>query len=136
MKFFNWLLSLWSDSPPNSAKKNRTSAPKILQSFEVVKAPPPNSEIPFGKFLVVMPLKEPKWALFKCPCGCDHVITLSLSKMRNPHWKVTRNRDNYPTLYPSVRQLNGCLSHFWVKNGEVYWCPDTGKKFVPTSSWD
>lgn len=129
MSFWKWLKELWQ-SPPITEQQKPTplSSPRVFGSCEIVKSPPPNGDIPYGKMFVVKPGQEPKWALFKCPCKCGHVITLSLASGRSPRWTV-RLEEGFPTLYPSVRQLNGCLSHFWVKRGRVQWCDDTGKPY-------
>lgn len=129
MSIWNWFLSLFETSPREGQPKHHPLSPRLFHYCEVVKSPPPNDTIPHGKFIVVTPSKEPKWALFKCPCGCGHVITLSLTTRRTPQWQVRLEEGIYPTLYPSVRQLNGCLSHFWVKSGRIHWCHDSGRPY-------
>ncbi|MGY2909220.1 DUF6527 family protein [Bradyrhizobium sp. URHC0002] len=62
-----------------------------------------------------------KWACFKCPCGCGQKIALSLQKERRPSWSVVVDWLQRPTISPSVNQLAGCLSHFWIKRGDVEW---------------
>lgn len=130
MSFWKWLKELWQRQPAKKQQAPPLPSPRIFNSCEIVKSPPSNGAIPYGKFFVVKPGQELKWALFKCPCKCGHVITLSLASGRTPQWTV-RSDDGYPTLYPSVRQLNGCLSHFWIKRGRVQWCDDTGKPYSP-----
>lgn len=127
MRLLQWFLGLWKKLKPKQQEKSYTLPPRLFHSCEVVKSPPPNNEIPDGKFIVVTPSVEPKWALFKCPCGCGHVITLSLASDRTPRWQVRLEKGGYPTLHPSVRQLNGCYSHFLVRGGQILWCDDTGR---------
>ncbi len=79
--------------------------------------------------MVVAPSNQPKWALFQCPCNCGHIITLAMSPNKTPRWRVQKEKDGSPSLSPSVRQLNGCLSHFWIKSGVVHWCSDTGRPY-------
>ena len=129
MRFLQWLLGLWKKLKPKQQEKSYAPPSRLFHSCEVVKSPPPNNEIPDGKFIVVTPSVEPKWALFKCPCGCGHVITLSLASGRTPRWQVRLENGGYPTLYPSVRQLNGCYSHFLVRGGQILWCEDTGRPY-------
>lgn len=62
-----------------------------------------------------------KWACFKCPCGCNQKIALSLNKERRPSWTVVVDWLQRPTVSPSVHQLAGCLSHFWIKRGGIEW---------------
>src|SRR5438105_12112991 len=70
---------------------------------------PTNDLINEAQFIVVMSEKKPIWALFKCPCGCGYVISLSLNK-----WRFQKTKNNRPTLYPSIWQNSGCHSHFWL----------------------
>ena len=131
MKFLHWLWRVIGGPPKDLAKETGSSLPKDFRSCVVVQLPPSNDRIAKGDFFVVASDQHKKWALFKCPCGCGRVITLGLSARRKPHWVVTLGSGKFPTLYPSVRQLDGCLSHFWLKDGTVYWCRDTGKPYDP-----
>lgn len=69
-----------------------------------------------------------KWAYFRCPADHDEIIQLSLMPERRPRWKVSIDRLGRPTVDPSVRQLDGSYAHFWIRQGRVDWCPDSGKK--------
>jgi hypothetical protein len=129
MKLWRWFLALWNGRTSKSQEKCRAQRLRLFHACTIVNSPPPNDVIGDGEFVIVTPSKEPKWALFKCPCGCGHVITLSLVSSRTPHWRVRLEAGLYPTLYPSVQQLNGCHSHFWVKSGQIDWCEDTGKPY-------
>nr|WP_254877562.1 DUF6527 family protein [Cronobacter muytjensii] len=57
----------------------------------------------------------------RCPCGCGSVIELLLIKDATPHWSYIVDKNNRPSLYPSVWLKTGCESHFWLKNGRIYW---------------
>lgn len=87
---------------------------------------PKNDKIQRKRFYIVIYEGEPYWALFKCPCGCNTVISLPMTKDKYPNWTIEVSKNNRPTLFPSVWQNKGCKSHFWVKNGLVVWCSDTG----------
>jgi len=78
------------------------------------------------QFYCVTNADKPKWALFRCPCGCDSVVTLSLQPVHQTHWRLARTHAGRPTLYPSVWRDTGCLSHFWLRDGRISWCFDTG----------
>jgi hypothetical protein len=52
---------------------------------------------------------------------------LSLNQARHPCWAASIDRLGRPTLHPSVRQLNECKCHFWIREGTVHWCTDSGK---------
>lgn len=70
-----------------------------------------------------------KWACFRCPCGCGDKISLSLAANRRPSWRVSADWLGRPTIEPSVWQRAGCYSHFWVRRGQVEWCPGTGQPY-------
>ena len=69
-----------------------------------------------------------KWACLRCPCGCGDKISLSLAANRRPSWRVSADWLGRPTIEPSVWQQAGCYSHFWVRHGQVEWCPGTGRR--------
>jgi len=91
---------------------------------------PKNSDVASGIVYCVAKQHLSKWALFSCPCGCGDVITLSLQSIHRPHWRLSESKIGYPypTLQPSVWRDTGCFSHFWLKEGRVFWCSDTGTK--------
>lgn len=63
------------------------------------------------------------WAVaFVCPCGCKDVIHLSLLESDSPRWEFTSLSWRKPTLYPSIWRTRGCNSHFFLRNGRIYWC--------------
>lgn len=76
---------------------------------------------------VVGSSSAPKWATFACPCGCGEALLLSLSQAKRPRWSVKWDWLGTASINPSVRRNSGCRSHFWVRNGEVLWCADTGR---------
>jgi len=96
---------------------------------------PSYDAIPSGKLIVVGGKDYQKWAYFKCPCGCGETIMLSLSKKTQPSWTVSIDSRRRPTVNPSVRQIAGCFSHFWVRKGQVEWCRDTGRIWT-SKVWD
>jgi hypothetical protein len=99
------------------------SYPKLSMVFQ----PPRNQEIATGSVTVVVsPSRQPKWAMFLCPCGCQSVITLSLQPTKRPHWRFETTKGDRPTLQPSVWRDVGCMSHFFLEDGRIYWCSDTG----------
>lgn len=88
---------------------------------------PSNHQINPREFVVVEDGKKKYWTLFQCPCGCGHVISLSLQKVHRPNWTVKPSKAKRPTLYPSVWQNTGCKSHFWISDGRIFWCHTTGE---------
>jgi Family of unknown function (DUF6527) len=90
--------------------------------------PDRNTMVP-KELYVVGDRRIQKWALMRCPCGCGETIMLSLSRKRRPSWSVQIDWLGRPTLQPSIRQTDGCYSHFWLKGGQLLWCVDTGKRW-------
>lgn len=83
-------------------------------------------EMTRGRLYLVVGRSGPKWAIFLCPCGCGERVLLSLSRERRPRWSVDVDWLGRPTFSPSVRQTDGCVSHYWVRKGHVEWCWDSG----------
>lgn len=38
--------------------------------------------------LVIVHGETDKWALMRCPCGCDERLKLSLAREQRPQWRV------------------------------------------------
>lgn len=91
---------------------------------------PTPDEIPPGVLVVVGNGDQQKWACFQCPAGCGNRFQLSLNPSKRPRWEVASDWLNRPNISPSVRQTNACRAHFWVKNGSVEWCRDSGHRNV------
>ncbi|WP_429111631.1 DUF6527 family protein [Aeromonas dhakensis] len=58
---------------------------------------------------------------FRCPCGCGRKIELLIIEEAKPRWDYSVSDDGLPTLHPSVWLNSGCKSHFWLRNGKIYW---------------
>lgn len=125
-----WLSWLFKpNTAPNQQEKpfkKAKESPVVFSTIDIVEKPPKNEDISEGKFFFVMSSNKPKWSLFKCPCGCGDVITLSLQQVHRPHWCLTKSQADRPTLYPSIWRDKGCFSHFWLKDGSIFLCHDTG----------
>ncbi len=67
-----------------------------------------------------------------CPCGCGAVLQMSVMPEKRPQWDITIHEDRTITLYPSVRRVIGCKSHFFLRRGMILWCKE---KMSPTSSF-
>ena len=99
----------------------RPPPPPTYLRLIVVAQPPQPEEVEFDAFFVVQPKETPKWVMFRCPCPSREVITLSLQDVHKPRWLLRSGKEGRPTLHPSVWRTEGCRSHFWVKDGGVYW---------------
>lgn len=116
-------------SPARNHAPEQPAEPEPLVRFPsitFVDKPPRNEKIAAGELYYVANGSKPKWSLFKCPCGCGGIVTLSLQTVHRPHWRLSQTHAGRATLYPSVWRDKGCMSHFWLRDGRVYWCLDTG----------
>ena len=99
--------------------KPAAKAKQLIKVEYVVDNPNP-MDVPNGKLLVVgVKNKYGKWAYMKCPSGCGDILMLSLQKGDNPRWRLSVDKNNLPTLYPSVWQKDGCKWHFLLSRGGV-----------------
>jgi len=89
---------------------------------------PSSEDIQAGVIYIVQHSGFPKWAIFRCPGHEEEIIQLSLMLKRSPTWIVKTDWLDRPTIHPSVRQLDGSYSHFWVKRGCIDWCADSGRR--------
>lgn len=133
MKFFARLFSfLKSKRQPTPAAVTRRPRqvehpdPPFFQRIIADSTTPPNSDVAEREFHVVIHKGIPYWALFRCPSGCGEVVSLPLRPSGGQRWNVTTGQNGTPTLSPSVWRNRGCMSHFWVRDGRIIWCQDTG----------
>ncbi|MDX2027180.1 MAG: DUF6527 family protein [Alphaproteobacteria bacterium] len=110
-------------------------SPRPQLTANIVSTNPSPADIGPGRVIVVGGKGYQKWAYFRCPCGCRETIMLSLNKTTRPRWAVNIDKRGRPTITPSIRQTAGCLSHFWIRNGVIDWCRDTGRPWS-SGNWD
>jgi len=127
--FLHWF-RFSSEPAEGSGEINSPAPPVSFHGIRDVLLPPSDVAIEPGVVYRVLRNGNPKWALFRCPCDCGVVVTLSLQRAHRPHWFLREGKDTCPTLRPSIWRDVGCLSHFWLDDGRVYWCSNTG-----TSPW-
>src|SRR5579859_1507048 len=58
-------------------------------------------------------------AALLCPCGCGHLIQLSLLKSDSPRWDLKVDRGGNATLSPSIWRTLGCQAHFFVRGSTI-----------------
>ena len=131
MSLFNrlvtWITAVFTPTRDHAPERPVESKPPIIfPSITFVDKPPRNQDVAAGQFYYVVNGSKPKWSLFLCPCGCGSVVTLTLQTVHRPHWCLSHTHANRPTVYPSVWRDKGCMSHFLLRDGRVYWCLDTG----------
>ncbi len=109
---------------------------KILSHYGFIDAPrysvrytqqhPKREQVMDREFVIVRADRLLKWACFRCPCGCGNLISLALTPDKRPSWSVRLDWLARPSVWPSVWQKSGCWSHFWIKKGQILYCPDSG----------
>lgn len=87
---------------------------------------PEETQLKDKDFIEILYKGQSFWAIFMCPCGCKNVISLPLQETHNPYWKLKQSANGRPTLHPSIWQNKGCFSHFWIIDGKIKWCGNTG----------
>ena len=95
----------------------RVQYPKVVQS----EAAPESAMIEPDTMHLVIVNGQPRWAMMRCPCGCQDTITLSLQPVHRPHWQAFLSEHHRISLHPSVWRTQGCHSHFVVDDGRIYW---------------
>jgi hypothetical protein len=103
-----------------------TSKPDLVGRFSPMHPPP--EALAAGRLIVVRDDGLDKAACLRCPGGCGEKIMLSLSPKRWPRWQVRLDWLGRPTVEPSIRQLNECQCHFWIRRGRIDWCADSGHR--------
>ncbi|OYV32711.1 MAG: hypothetical protein B7Z80_26130 [Rhodospirillales bacterium 20-64-7] len=93
-------------------------------SSRVTDRMPLDSDVKEGELVIVENNGLQKWACLKCPGGCGLKIALSLNFERRPRWRVCRDWIGRPSIEPSIHQKNACQCHFWIRRGQIQWCPD------------
>ena len=78
-------------------------------------------QIPQGRVVNMMDDGMNWSAGLLCPCGCGDVIELLLIRAADPHWTLSVDWLNRPTLQPSVWRKTGCRAHFFVRRGQIVW---------------
>lgn len=72
----------------------------------------------------------PFYATMICPCGCGDLIDLNMMEDEHPCWNLIAADGARPELHPSVRRVEGCYAHYWVRKGRVIWCADSGHQLT------
>jgi hypothetical protein len=129
-RFLQWLDLFSGDRQPLSHPETVSPVKPDVRFYTIqtVEKTPKNDEVVEGQFIVVVHKENPYWTVFRCPCGCQDVISLAMQAPHQPRWYLDVGRENRPSLHPSIWRSTGCMSHFWVRDGYVNWCPDSGRE--------
>lgn len=76
----------------------------------------------------------PEMVNFLCPCGCGrecptHVVTMQEKQQQRGAWTASCWGFDPATItiFPSIRYLGGCKTHFNITNGKVVMHADSGR---------
>ncbi|CQR44875.1 hypothetical protein THICB3560240 [Thiomonas sp. CB3] len=117
-----WLRERFKRFAATLSKGRGNRSPQVVfRKVVVTETPPSVTTVMANTFYVVAPQSMVKWTMFSCPCGCGEVITLSLQRIHNPTWNLEMTKSGRASLHPSVWRTTGCRSHFWIKDGQVFW---------------
>ncbi len=76
------------------------------------------------KTLYLVGDRTPWAAALLCPCGCRDVIQISLIANDNPRWRIFEHTDSTMSIFPSIRRIKNCRSHFFLRRGRIGWAKD------------
>ena len=74
-----------------------------------------------SKALVLVHRDVHRSLVFKCPSGCEDVLTINLDSRAGVAWRM-RITQGGVTLMPSIWRTEGCRAHFVLWNSTVWWC--------------
>lgn len=77
---------------------------------------------------------EPWHVAMLCPCGCNATLQMNLIPDEYPVWRLEYHKNGFSTLNPSIWRKKGCLSHFWLRNGHIYWCEKPNESMAKINS--
>lgn len=99
-------------------RRRHLTAPRIKRLTFYERRSEVPADVARDSIAVVGTLERPKWAIFECPCGRGHQITLNLSASRRPSWRIEQTTTG-PSLHPSVDAYEPHSCHYWIKQGRV-----------------
>ncbi|MFO0607737.1 MAG: DUF6527 family protein [Polyangiales bacterium] len=59
--------------------------------------------------------------VLRCPDGCGDTLSVNLDPRAGAAWRLYDEAAGL-SVFPSVRRLGGCRSHFIVWRGRILWC--------------
>ena len=64
----------------------------------------------------------PRSLVMRCPDGCGETLTINLDRRAGKAWRLRAEKNATWSLYPSVWKVDGCRSHFIVRQSRIIWC--------------
>ncbi len=102
--------------PINSVERLHDGAEWTTGGIRQAKFPPGSASWGIGTDDAIYTLQ------FVCPCGCQQIIHVPVSKQFDPKaWDWNRDQVK-PTLLPSIQVLSGCRWHGWLRDGMFVTC--------------
>lgn len=102
-----------------------------IDSFETIRLPEYVPEqIDEGKIYAVIGTRVADHSgpsvTYKCPCGCRKEVFLpcrteGTERTRTPQWELSIDPEGKVVITPSILELGGCKSHYFIKHGRVNW---------------
>ena len=91
---------------------------EILEKKLKLKIYPKDSYLPGELEQDILYVREDSlWIIFLCPCGCKKEISLSEQDI----FMYLINKKNELTFSPDIKVIEGCNSHFAIKENKVIW---------------
>lgn len=101
-------------------RRHHRGRPRIKRAvFYETRAELPK-QIPQRELAIIGSYERPKWAIFECPCGRGHQLSVNLSPRQDPFWRLHLDKRG-PSLWPSVDSFTPYGCHFWLRRGRVSW---------------
>lgn len=114
-----------TDHPQGGPSREASHVAKPALTYREVATTPALHDIHENEIVHVVYGGEPLWIMFQCPCRQGHVVSLPAATGRSPKWELTV-RDGRTSMTPSVYQRDRCFSHYWIKDGQIRWCANSG----------
>ena len=93
-----------------------------LDTFASIELAMVQDRLPDNTVYVIGKDKDYRFVIFKCPCGCNESIMISVFKASQyPKWGLAIHEDDTVSLTPSIFRGEGCScrSHFYLKRNRV-----------------
>lgn len=118
-----WLRRTWH-CVVRGARRALTNGRRLLfgdRLYRVERVDEEPNHLRPGVLYVIEDTGEDWAACMTCPGGCGQALYMNLLPDTKPVWQMKMERDNVPTLTPSVWRREGCGCHFNLCQGRIQW---------------